>query len=780
MKRFRSKALLIIPAIAILAMLTPLNEAQVGSSITQVTTLPPGLQFSVDNTAFTQPFAAIWPAGSKHVLDALPIQYSQAFQTQFTFSGWEWSSGSQTGTLPGGLEAIVTADPSISSYHALYATAYSLQLVFSSCPSGVTCPSPGTVYVNGAPYVHDAIVYVAAGSAAVMQAYPSDGYIFTGWGPGLATDTILGFQKTVVVNQPTLVYPQFQVARNINLASVPSGLQVLADRSAAVTPVTMQWGFGSVHTLGAVSPQQDLQGNLWVFSSWSDGGASTHGYTVAPIPNPDTVTATFVPGALATFATDPVGLNLNIDGRTNWPTYNFTWGIGETHTVAAPSQQTDAQGHIWSFSQWSNGGAASQSVTVPPGAATAGLRMTATYTPVAHLTVNSTLPGVAMTVNGSGCSLPCDIYQPVGTQVDIGAPLSLPLSPGSRQDFASWSVTGATGSSTAANGDLLVTLGQAPVTVTPVYHLMNNLTLAANPTTGATFSLQPSSPDGYYDSQSSVTVKASPLPGYKFRSWSGDLSGLAPTGSITMAAPRAAVALLDSVPYITPSGVVNGASVTPQAFVAPGSVVSVFGANMASTVAVGPSSPLVQTLGGVTARIGSQMVALYFVSPTQINFQLPADLLPGPQTVTISSQGLPDATATFQVATDAPGLFPTPLNGVTFGLMTHSDGSPVTPTAPAQTGETLLLYGTGFGPTQPSRPEGFAVPASPQYVLTDAPTLQVGGVSVTPTSAYALAGAVGVDVLQFVVPDGLPSGTNSPVTVTINGATSNTVQLAIQ
>ena len=239
--------------------------------------------------------------------------------------------------------------------------------------------------------------------------------------------------------------------------------------------------------------------------------------------------------------------------------------------------------------------------------------------------------------------------------------------------------------------------------------------------------------------------------------------------------------MLVPVPYILPSGIVNGAGVTPQAVLAPGSVASVFGVNLASATAVGNSSPMAQTLGGVTARIGAQMLPLFFVSPAQINFQLPPGLPPGAQTLTVSAPGQPDVEQVFQVAADAPGIFLSSVaDGVTFGLVTHPDGSLVTSAAPAQAGETLTLFGTGFGQTVPARPEGFAVPALPVYFLTDPVTVQVGGVSSALSSAYAWPGAVGVDVLQFVVPAGLPSATNAPLTVTINGAVSNAVQLPIQ
>lgn len=776
MKSFVSRASILFLAVAIFATLVPLSAAQTVSSFTQVSTVPAGLAFMIDGQGFVQNTAVNWPTGSKHTLYAPPTQLSEDGGIQYTFVNWVWAGGA----LPGGTDVIVTADPSISSYQAIYEISYGVHIIFSSCPVG-TCMSPGTVYVNGVPFIHDATVYVAVGGSVVLQAVPANGFVFGGWGSINSTAVIQGFQQTIVVNQPVTLYPLFQMARTINLASVPSLLQVLADRTPVTTPSALQWGIGSTHTVGPVSPQQDVQGQFWVFGSWNDGGAPTHSYTVASISNPDTLTATYVPAALAGFATMPQGLSLNVDGRTNWPTYNFVWGVGETHTVSAPAQQTDAQGHIWNFSKWSNGGAQTQTIAVPASAVANSIQMTATYTQSAQLTVNAAIGGLAVTVNGAPCALPCTVVQPLGTQVDVGVPLSLPVGPGSRQSFLSWSISGAAATGTAANGDLLLTLGPDNATAAPVYHLMNSLTASSLPAGGATVGMQPPSPDGYYDSQASVTVTATALPGYRFRAWNGDLSSLAATGVLTMSVPRAVTALLDMVPTILPSGIVNGAGATPQAVLAPGSVVSVFGVDLAPTTAAGPSSPMAQSLGGVTARVGAQMIPLFFVSPGQVNLQLPPGLPPGPQTLTISSPGQPDAQGVFQVAADAPGVFSSSVvNGVTFGLAIHADGSLVTSAAPAKAGETLALFGTGFGSTVPTRPEGFAVPLSPLYLLTDPVTVQVGGISSPPVNAYAWPGAAGVNIIQFAVPSGLASATNAALTVTINGIVSNTVQLPIQ
>jgi len=240
-------------------------------------------------------------------------------------------------------------------------------------------------------------------------------------------------------------------------------------------------------------------------------------------------------------------------------------------------------------------------------------------------------------------------------------------------------------------------------------------------------------------------------------------------------------AVFKKVPYITPGGVSNGAGTTPQSGVAPGSVVSIFGANLTDTTALGPASPMAQTLGGLTLQLGGRLLPLYFVSPTQINFQLPDDVQPGTQTVTVSAVGQPDVQSTVTIVQDAPGLFPMAVSDKTYAVATHADGTPVTPDAPVQQGETITLYGTGFGPTTPARPFGLAVPDSPSYVLNDGVTIQIGSATpVVPVAAYAVPASAGVDAVQFTLGSDAPSGTSAQLTVTINGQVSNMVLLPIQ
>ena len=92
----------------------------------------------------------------------------------------------------------------------------------------------------------------------------------------------------------------------------------------------------------------------------------------------------------------------------------------------------------------------------------------------------------------------------------------------------------------------------------------------------------------------------------------------------------------------------------------------------------------------------------------------------------------------------------------------------------------LTVYGTGFGPADHARPEGFAVPSDPPFLILDTPNVLVGDAVLVASNAFVVPGRIGIDAVQFRLDDTAPTGTNAPLHVTINGQDSNTVLLPVQ
>ena len=742
-------------------------------SSTVVYTQPTGAVFYVDGQRFDQPATFLWPQGSKHTLSLDVVQPGQYTKVQYAFVGWSDSAGALTGSSP---TLIVTADPAITFYEATVNVQYAVSLNFFACsdPTPGACDSPGTVYVNNVPYTQNTDVYADAGATVVLRAVPNPGWVFTGWLPGYGNGA-QAYENSFVLNQPVTVYPQFIIAGAVTLASNPPGLAVLADAAQVLSPATLDWGIGTTHTVGAVTPQTDLAGKLWVFESWSDAGDATHTYTM-PAKASVTLTATYTAGGKVTFITNPPGLKLVIDGRDNWPGYNFVWGAGQAHTISAPQQQVDAAGHGWSFQSWSNGGPETQTLVLSKADVATGVRLTATFDPssqtTGQTTIQSSPSGITVSVDGSGCLTPCILQRTIGSLIHVSAPATVALSSNTRLQFSGWA--------DGVTGDRTITVTATPQTFSANYQTDYLLACTSDPANAVTWQLSPASPDGFYLAGTAVTVSMTVASGYQFNGWGGDASGTATTITETMTSPHSIWLKLTKVAANGLDGILNAAGSTPEAAMAPGSLISVYGPHLASSLVVGPDSPLAQTLAGVTLTVGDQLLPLLFVSPGQINAQLSSGVQEGEQTLTVHAVGQPDASGTFTVQRNAPGLFIQQIGGNSYLIALHEDGSLITPHSPARRGEVVTALGTGFGPYKPQPPDGFATPSSPAFPLVDPAELVFQNQVIQPEFAGAAAGRVGITAIRFRIADPLPAASTIAIKARVNGHESNAVLLPLE
>jgi uncharacterized protein (TIGR03437 family) len=750
----------LLPGFLLALLMTSLPvSAQVASM--QISMSPgDGIQFMVDGQAFYGSATFLWPQGSKHNVSVSPSEVGNHPKTLYTFNNWTINSAVPQTYDPTSL--VVTADPSIPSIIASFTTNYELDLNFFSCPTdGSPCLSPGTIILNETPYIQNVSMFLTAGSSVAVLAQPNPGYIFTGWltSPGSGNSN-QAFANTYTLNGPLSLAPQFSLSRQISIGinTTPIGLQVLADHTPIDSPAQLEWGTETVHSLSVESPQTDQHGGNWIFSSWSDGGAQNHNYTVPDGNSAISLSATFLPGYTVSLATNPPGLSLVVNARSLSNNLNFLGLAGTSYTLAAPSSQVDAQGRINQFVSWSNGGAQSQTYVQPAN----NDRLTANYQVLGHLTLISNPPGLSFLVNGASCVSPCSFDKPAGTQLNISVPASIQLNPASRLDFQGWQ--------DAASNARTYTMTSSVQTLSASYQMMFLVASAASPATAGAVVLQPASTDGFYPANTQLTATVSQNPGYQFRAWQGDLAGSQAPASLSVSAPKNIGAVFGTVPYLPPAAVQNSAGATSMNGVAPGAIVSIYGINLASGTLVGPANPLSQTLLNVTATMGNQILPLYFVSPQQINVQLPYETTLDTQVVVLHQTGQPDVNSVFSVVRNAPGLF----------SITHADGTVVTSASPAAAGETLTLTGTGFGPYDQHPPTGIAVPASAAFNLLDAVSVNAGGVPGSTLSAGPVVNAIGLNYATFQVPGSLPSGTSVPVNVTINGVDSNQLSLFLQ
>jgi uncharacterized protein (TIGR03437 family) len=294
------------------------------------------------------------------------------------------------------------------------------------------------------------------------------------------------------------------------------------------------------------------------------------------------------------------------------------------------------------------------------------------------------------------------------------------------------------------------------------------------------FAFDPGTPDGFYPANALVRVTATAREGFRFRRWAGDLEGTSNIGFVSLGSPRLVRALLDTVPTIPTAGIRNAAGETPDLVIAPGSIVSVFGRMLAPDYAAAPGGPLVQSLAGTVVQWNNRPLPLLFVSPEQINVQAPSDLPEGEQTFSVRTGNQAAIPGKVQVVRNAPGLFGFTLAEKFYVAATHEDGSVVSPDRPARRGQTITLVGTGFGPFQRPLMDGFPAPLTPPNPLADPVAIRLGELTLTPVSAIASPGQVGLVALRLLIPEDLAPASEVPVTAFVNGRSSNTALLPLR
>ncbi len=200
------------------------------------------------------------------------------------------------------------------------------------------------------------------------------------------------------------------------------------------------------------------------------------------------------------------------------------------------------------------------------------------------------------------------------------------------------------------------------------------------------------------------------------------------------------------------SGIANGASFA-QSF-APGSILSIFGSNLASGTQAAAVVPLIDFSGGVLASINGVTAPFYYVSPSQINLQIPYGTPVGTAQLTLSYPQAGSSTVNVPVSETAPGIF---TDGQLFTVPQNRCGR----------GETCILFITGQGAVNPVVATGAA--PSPNLPVSGLPrplgavSMTIGDVPAGIVFAGIPYGLTGVTQINFTVAAATPVGTQRVV-----------------
>lgn len=247
-----------------------------------------------------------------------------------------------------------------------------------------------------------------------------------------------------------------------------------------------------------------------------------------------------------------------------------------------------------------------------------------------------------------------------------------------------------------------------------------------------------------------------------------------------------------AAPTIKTAGVVTAGEFGAFSSVAPGAWAEIHGTNLASrsrswTDTDFSAGKAPTSLEGTRVTIDGQAAYIAYVSATQLNVQLPSTLTAGEKKLTVTNSAGTSAAYTLTVNSTQPGLYAPSLfnvSGTQFAGAILADGAtfalPVgavqgASTRPAKAGETITLYGVGFGPVTPNIGAGEVVQVlnSTEYPLE----VYVGGARAAVTYAGLAPDAVGVYQINVVVP-AIAAGGNLPLAFTLGGV-SGTQKLSV-
>jgi uncharacterized protein (TIGR03437 family) len=249
------------------------------------------------------------------------------------------------------------------------------------------------------------------------------------------------------------------------------------------------------------------------------------------------------------------------------------------------------------------------------------------------------------------------------------------------------------------------------------------------------------------------------------------------------------------LPSIRTDGVYSATAFGAFSSISPGSWIEIYGANLATGSSqwsdadfTGGQAPTL--LAGTSVSIAGRPAFISYVSPGQINALVPGTVPLGSQAITVTTAVGTSQPYSITVGATQPGLY-APGSFVTGGkqylgalfsdwsaFVLPANAIPGVTSRPARGGETIVLYGVGFGTVTPHENVGTI---TPELNGLDLPLqLFVNQARASVTYAGLAPGTLGLYQFNVVVPSGV-AGDALPVTFTLGGVPgTQVVYIAVQ
>jgi uncharacterized protein (TIGR03437 family) len=211
--------------------------------------------------------------------------------------------------------------------------------------------------------------------------------------------------------------------------------------------------------------------------------------------------------------------------------------------------------------------------------------------------------------------------------------------------------------------------------------------------------------------------------------------------------------------------------------IAPGGLISIYGTQLSPVNMATSEIPLPTALANSCLSVNGLAVPILYVSPTQVNAQMPYQAI-GDETLILRTPGGQSNNFNLVIQPNAPSVFLASV-GPEANVPTvirNDDGELVTPSHPIhrQSNTALVIYLTGMGPTSPTVGTGQPAPSNPLAVTTLQPNVTLGGVDLPVLFSGLAPGLVGVNQINVSVPFSVPEGMSVPLVIK-QGAISTSI-----
>jgi uncharacterized protein (TIGR03437 family) len=210
----------------------------------------------------------------------------------------------------------------------------------------------------------------------------------------------------------------------------------------------------------------------------------------------------------------------------------------------------------------------------------------------------------------------------------------------------------------------------------------------------------------------------------------------------------------------------------------PGGIVAIFGNNLATAIAYPPGPlPLPSSVLTTSATINGEALPLFYVSPVQIDAQIPWDIQPGLATVIVTNGATVSNAVAVPVLAAAAGILE---SGNNHAAVINSDGVTLnSEAAPAHVGDEVTVYFVGGGAVNASGPlvSGQASPPGASS-LSSPYSVTVGGIAAAVHYIGLSPGSVGLYQVDLIIPQVAPG--DQALSIVINNVASNTPVITVQ